>query len=226
MFARAPQRGFPLPPHLPPQPLPFPAARNHRPALWAWEHSANHSAGSAPTPSASPEGTLPVLLGWPPLWAPSPLPQPVPPKTPALPSSRRAQAQLPPVTSAQSGRGWGWLGPWSCCADPPRDLLQTEPPQPSLSTHQTRTVLLPVELSICRNSVHALFGLLGPTLSPSFGTAAVFILSPGLGLVNTRHTLAGELVWDCVPSSSSIPAPRKSAVSVTCLLLSLLALYP
>lgn len=34
-------------------------------------------------------------------------------------SSRRAQAQLPPVTSAQSGRGWGWLGPWSCCADPP-----------------------------------------------------------------------------------------------------------
>lgn len=108
----------------------------------------------------------------------------------------------------------------------PWDLLQTEAPQPSLSTHQTRTVLLSVELSICTNSVQALFGLLGPTLSPNFRTAGVSILSPGLGLVNTWHTFAGELVWNCVPSSFSIPAPRKSSVSVTCLLLSLLALYP
>lgn len=103
-------------------------------------------------PGSTPPTTLLVLLQHPqlpqrapslscwvglPLWAPSPLPQPVPPKTPALPSSRRALGATAPVTSAQSGRGWGWLGPGAAAPAPPEDLLQTEPPQPSLSTHQT-----------------------------------------------------------------------------------------
>ena len=90
----------------------------------------------------------------------------------------------------------------------PWDLLQTEAPQPSLSTHQTRTVLLSVELSICTNSVQALFGLLGPTLSPNFRTAGVSILSPGLGLVNTSHICRGTSVELC-PEFLFHPCPQE-----------------
>lgn len=117
LVCEGPTARLPSPAHLLSQPLPLSTARNHRPALRGLGALHQPLCWFCSNTLSFPRGHLPCPAGLASSLGPVPSATACSAQDPC--SSPRAQAQLPPVTSAQSGRGWGWLGPWSCCADPP-----------------------------------------------------------------------------------------------------------